>query len=493
MNTFLKLRRYSHPDRCDFLFKCGLNSDQVCNAWTSLYGSLSVLKVTSHGSFSFSDWFFCTLEIQKIFFEQLFYPCDPKPTMDDISDFFVSVTPVELGGFIGDCIRDFVISVTYPIFFQGSLEEYKTYLSWLDKLSIHMDDPLGELYDLSTSDVEKPIREDFHERKIADKLLKGVTVGEDFREDPQFPLWESECKEMCRSTIWEVKFLCYVFALNPISRESVLMLLGGLKLIAGYKAYLMVYDDGKTNFAMCCRIGFSLIRDESLKIMLQNVAYVLAQRNFIYADDKDMHDVRIRAIATWFKPWYGVDLLSVPLQAPAAVITRVCEFECAVNAELDKLYCFADLDIPLYTAELNDILGIFKKVYATTELSLEFIDLVLKENQSSVRFSEGFLYFLTREVATDLNIKMSKNDPRLQNYLKYPLDLNCFDGVHSTIYPRWRCYVMKRFLATPVIDKVSFLKSLLRDPLSSELEMALDSENKGKKAPKLGNPRREVG
>jgi hypothetical protein len=476
-----KLTLLNSPARSNILNN-GLDVMELVKAWNKLAQSFAALY---KGSFQYSDWLSGILEIQNILFEQIVDRCDSKPSMEDISIIVYSTMPEDLKRFLGDNIADFVICITFPNFSEGPLQEYKRHLSWLDKMDIKMNNPLGKRDYFPWFDLQDFIRSDFLARKDADKALKDITVGEDFRVDPRYPITDPKYQRYCRGIIWRVRFLSYLLASNPVSYVSMVLLLSGLKQFAGNCADLLSQVHGEFNFALSCRIGFSCIQDQKLKLLLQNAAFVLSQPSF--DNEEEINDVRIRAIARWFKPWYDIDLLS---NSPSDgkqedMITNMSEFESAVNAELENILRFDDLDYPLDAVDFQDIHDVFNKVFARTEISLEFIDLILRKNNfnnCSNNFEDAVIFFVTMSVEAALGIDLSET-PLPWDYIDDPLKLTCFDGTNSDRYHLWRNYAMKRLMAEESGDKAACLKSLLTDPILSELDIALDA--KRGKAPKL--------
>jgi hypothetical protein len=200
----------------------------------------------------------------------------------------------------------------------------------------------------------------------------------------------------------------------------------------------------------------------------------------------------------WFAPWYGLDFsivqkahLSKPFTLTGEHFINSAQilYTCAL-----KSWDLETRDTSVSSAEINQLKTSILSVLAKTEFDQTMASLVFSDIQNPIADADirnVIMFFIKDEVEQILNVILPEFKLP-QKWFEDPSEFKRYTGVNRSLYPKWRNFAIKILLTSTSDSPIRVIFSTLRNPLSAELKLAMQTttENpKSKKATEMDAPK----
>jgi hypothetical protein len=435
---------------------------------------------------SFFTWMTISVRAQ-VLIASLFFSCQAREdALDRIADILYSIIPLRLRLRLQNSVDDFVDCLIYPLREEATFSRYRKFFTWTDKCygSLVFSD-MKEVVPL-TKDIATRISADYAAKLLAEKCMKSVSPSS--MNLSKFKAQKAST-ESYQGISFQAKFQIFAFFSKPISIETVASFLESVHVTAGTYKRTIAASNGKNIFADYYFHAIPLELNSipnSLREMIRHVAFVLTESPFKAQLDEDDPVVvsRFFAISRWFTPWLGIDVMDGvdrfqdeknPWFNSGKDFIKMFKHELSITLkkwDLGKRTTF------LSRSEIDTFRLSVLNMFSKTEFDCDMIDICLQKNGKKLvtpEILDILLYCIQREIRQLFHISIPEV-PIPNDWLKEPVNPKFFTGEDVKHYPRWRQYAMKNVLLSETSNDAATLLilSFLKDPIASEIEVALE-------------------
>jgi hypothetical protein len=296
-------------------------------------------------------------------------------------------------------------------------------------------------------------------------------------------------EELATSSDYEA-VLVTTFACHEVSADSVYSLLTAICILATNKTKFL---DEHLLLAKSFVNGFyskEYFPEEFMK-MVEIAALTITSTEFIAKNPSPLQACRLIVIARWFQPWYGMVFL-MPVQDHKSRKGFALKGKDFIEG-FKILYAAAmkkwDFDNREDRLSMDDISVLKKSVLAMirkTEFDTDLMSVIFAEHSEDLlenRARDLLLYLINDEL--ELTLKLTHPKVKSLNLLfPDPTEYRHYSGRCPDLYPKWRDFAIRNLLNSKIEDTVTHIFTLLQQPLSAELDLALENCKKKSKARK---------
>jgi hypothetical protein len=435
------------------------------------------LKYYAANHLTFFLWSTLTMRVQAIIYKILLL-CDSnkEEVLDRIGDILYSLMPANLVALMDDSRDDFIESLLYPHRKDSTIKKYREIFSWLNKRYVATKEFVTD--DKASSINPKMISylaSDYSAKIVGEKYtrnLKNLSAAQ----------YNPKNNQQALTLIFHARFQCYAFSARKVSFESVSALLQGIDSISTMFETLILSANGANIFANSY-LQECLDQSTSVELVktIRNAAFALAQSpQSLESDSNDYPIQRISAITRWFSPWMGIDLLvnDDRDKKDGSFITGR-DFIGIFQSILYSTKQSVNLQERVLSVSKQEIDGFKESIadlFSKTELDADLIDIIFQENKSKIVDPDIYdilMYCIQDEISNIYKITIPEVPVPTEWLIKIPADEKFFTGSEKSMYPRWRQMTVNYLLGLESGHTVTALRSLLKNPIASEIDLAL--------------------